>query len=132
MQPSKQTSRHKKLADKLVSLHQNDSPYTKFPAYDFNQLRKGITCEACNSFKISVSVGEKKLVCDECGHQEGVESAVLRCVKEIKFLFKDKRITTNSVHEWCKVIKSERKINRILSQSFNRMGHGKFSYYVND
>jgi hypothetical protein len=128
MLPAKLTSRHKKLADKLVSLHQSKSLYTRLPPYKYEQIKKGNTCAICNSFSLFVS-GEN-LVCDQCGHLEGVESAVMRNVEEIKLLFPDKRITTNCVYEWCRLDKSKKKINRILTKKFKRMGQGRFSYYV--
>lgn len=129
-QPAKLSNWHKKLADKLVSLHHVESPYPRLPPYDFSKLRKGITSKGCNSFKISVCSGEKKLVCGDCGCEEEFETAVLRSVMEIKLLFPDRKITTNCVHEWCGEIGSKKKINRILTKKYKRVGHGKFSYYV--
>ena len=128
MRRSKLNARHRKLADQLVSLHLHESPYTRLPNYDYEQLKKGIVCGECNSF--SISVREKKLMCDSCGCQEEVESAVIRSVAEIIILFPDKRITTNVVLEWCKVVESKKMIGRILKQNFRVMGKKKYSYYV--
>ncbi|TWE02638.1 nuclease-like protein [Neobacillus bataviensis] len=129
-EPSKLTNRITKIADKLISLHQVKSPYsnTKISTYDYQEFLKGFTCSKCRSFLCSVTSG--KLVCADCGQVEGVESAVLRCVGEIKLLFPDKRITTNCVYEWCGVVESKKQINRILIKWFSRIGHGRFSYYV--
>lgn len=82
MTPSKLNGLHKKLADKLISLHIDESPYTTLPQNDYQQLQKGITCEVCHSFLISVK--GNKCVCDQCKHEEEVESAVLRSVGEFK------------------------------------------------
>ena len=128
MVPAKLTNRHFKIAEKLVSLHQIESPYTRLPPYKYNQIKKGFTCAICNSFSLIVS-GDK-LMCNHCGHQEKVEVAVLRNVEEIKLLFPDRRITSNCVHEWCGVVKSKKKISRILTKNYKRIGQGKFSYYV--
>lgn len=129
--PSKLTNRHQILADKLVSLHQTESIFSKVPAYDYGKLRKGMTCETCKSFKVTVPTDERKLVC-EYGHVERLEDAVLRNVKEIKLLFPEKRVTTNIVQEWCGGNVSKKQINRVLTKKFKRVGHGKFSYYVDD
>ncbi|MFK9091209.1 nuclease-related domain-containing protein [Bacillus salipaludis] len=129
--PSKLTNRHRILADKLVSLHQPKSLFSKVPAYDYGKLRKGVTCAVCKSFKVTVPAGERKLVC-ECGYVERLEDEVLRNVKEIKLLFPEKRVTTNIVHEWCGGVVSKKQINRILTKKFSRIGQGKFSYYVDD
>jgi hypothetical protein len=130
MKPSRLNNRHKKLADQLVSLHINESPYTKLPTYEYDQIKKGITCKKCSSF--SMSVRGKIIVCGTYGCEEEVESAVMRSVVEIKLLFPDWKITTNVVHEWCMVVESKKTIRRILTQNFKVMGHGKFSYFVSD
>jgi hypothetical protein len=130
MLPSKLTNRHKNIADKLVSLHQVDSPYTRLPPYDYTQLKKRITCALCNSFSLFVS--GNNLVCDQCGHQEGMESAVLRNVEEIKLLFPEMRVTTNCVYDWCEQVVTKKKINRILTKKYKRLGQGRFSYYVDN
>ncbi len=46
--------KQKILADKLISLHIEDSPYMQRPPYEYDQLKKGITCKQCSSFCISV------------------------------------------------------------------------------
>ncbi|MDN3018409.1 nuclease-related domain-containing protein [Paenibacillus sp. BSR1-1] len=131
-QPSKLSNKHKLLAEKLVSLHQVESTYTVLPTYSFERMRKGLTCEICNSFEVSISVSGGKMSCNDCGSEEEVESAILRCVEEIKLLFPDKKITTNCVFEWCGGAVSKKKINRLLTKKFKRMGQGKYSYYVSE
>ncbi|WP_066063577.1 nuclease-related domain-containing protein [Neobacillus soli] len=126
--PSKLTNRHRKLADKLVSLHQTKSNYTKLPPYKYDGLRKGNTCAVCRSFKVTVPADERKIVC-ACGHVERIEDAILRNVKEIQLLFPEKKITTNCVHEWCGGIVSQKVIKRILKQSFEQKGKKKHTYY---
>ncbi|MFJ7727193.1 nuclease-related domain-containing protein [Neobacillus sp. NPDC097160] len=130
--PSKLTNRHRILADKLVSLHQPKSIFSKVPAYDYESLRKGFTCKGCHSFKIVFAEGGKKIVCQDCGCAEGIDAAILRNVEEIKLLFPDKKIATKLVYEWCGGIVSKKQINRKLTKKFKRVGHGKFSYYVDD
>ncbi|MEH7332758.1 nuclease-related domain-containing protein [Neobacillus drentensis] len=125
--PSKLNGLHKKLADQLISMHLNETPYSRSISYKYEQLRKGILCFLCFSFMHLV--GEKKLVCEKCGCQEDVVSGVLRSVEEIKLLFPDMKITTNLVHEWCGVIKSRKKIRRILMENCNQIGYGRWFYY---
>lgn len=125
--PSKLQHQHKKLADLLISMHQTKSPYTRLPAYEYDQLQKGIACTSCHSF--GVSIEEKKFVCDQCGAAEDVDSAVLRNINEFSLLFPDKRITTNYVHEWCNVVKSKKTIRRILLQNFTSVGSRHQRYF---
>ncbi|MBO0961610.1 NERD domain-containing protein [Neobacillus sp. MM2021_6] len=125
--PSQLNGRHKMLADKLISLHIEKNPYTTLPSYTYGQLRKGMTCEVCDSF--SISVQGKKCVCGDCGHEELMEAAVLRSVREIKLLFPDLKITTSLVHEWCGVVDSERRIRRILGENFKIFGNRRWVFY---
>ncbi|MCM2535789.1 NERD domain-containing protein [Neobacillus pocheonensis] len=127
MTPSKLNRKHKKLADQLVSLHISESPCTGLPTYEYKQLKKGLTCKVCHSF--SMSVQGKKLVCDVCGCEEEVESAFLRSVEEFKLLFPDQKITTNVIHDWCKVIKSKKRISRILGKNFKMKGVRQWAFY---
>lgn len=125
--PSKLNRKQIELAEHLVSLHQIESPYTRLPPYDFDQLRKGNSCRSCTS--LLTSVRGTKLICDVCGEEEKVESAVIRSVAEIKLLFPDKKITTNGIYEWCKVIPSTPIIRRILQKNMKSTGIGQWSYY---
>jgi hypothetical protein len=125
--PSKLNGRHHKLAELLVSLHQTEFPYTGLPKYEYNQLKKGMTCNACHSFAISVN--GRRLLCEECGCEEDLESAVLRSVRELKLLFPDKKITTSDVLDWCQVHVAMARISRILKKNFKAIGYGQWSYY---
>ncbi|MBU8916699.1 NERD domain-containing protein [Bacillus sp. FJAT-29953] len=125
--PLKLNDYHKRLADKLVSLHIKKSPYTQLPPYRYDQLRKGHTCKICNSF--SISVEGKNCICLDCGHEELVRDAVLRCVREIKLLFPRMKITTNIVYEWCGVVESKKRISRILNENYKIIGVGPWAYY---
>lgn len=125
--PSRLNGLHKKLADQLISMHLNETPYSRSISYKYEPLRKGILCFLCFSFMHLV--GEKKLVCEKCGCQEDVVFGVLRSVEEIKLLFPDLKITTNLVHEWCGVIQSRKKIRRILIENYNQIGYGRWFYY---
>lgn len=125
--PSKLNGKHKLLADKLISRHIKESPYKLLPSYDYNQLRKGITCVVCNSF--SISVEGQKCVCKECGHEEVVTTAVIRSVNEFKLLFPEQKITTNVIHEWCKVVKAKKRIRRTLEKNYKKIGVRQWLYY---
>ncbi|KAB2329253.1 NERD domain-containing protein [Cytobacillus depressus] len=126
---SKLSNQHKKLADLLISLHQTESPYTRLPTYNYEHLKKGISCISCYSYEVAV-IAEKKIVCDKCSCVEDVNSAVLRNVEELKTLFPDKKLTTTRVHEWCKVIKSKKTIRRILIQNLRSVGESHLRYFV--
>ncbi|PLS01370.1 nuclease-related domain-containing protein [Neobacillus cucumis] len=124
---SKLNEKHKKLADKILSLHIEESPYKQLPQFTYGPLKKGTTCASCHSF--SVIVRGNKCICEDCGHMELLYFAVLRSVREFQVLFPDSKITTNIIFEWCGVVESKKRIARILEKSFKIKGYGQWSYY---
>ncbi|MFC0026621.1 nuclease-related domain-containing protein [Neobacillus cucumis] len=125
--PQGLSGKHKMLADKLLSLHKEKNPYTTLPPYAYDQLKKGQTCAICDSFALSVR--GNKCVCEDCGHEELVASAVLRSVDELRLLFPDRKITTNLVFEWCVIFEFKKRIARILEKNFKIVGYGQWAYY---
>jgi hypothetical protein len=125
--PSNLNKKHEILADKLISLHIEDSPYKLLPPYEYDLLRKGITCRGCTSFSISIT--GKKYVCMECGHEELFEAAVTRSVNEFKLLFPTRKVTTNVIYDWCNVVKSKKSIRRILDKNFTKAGVHQWTFY---
>ncbi|MBY0121952.1 nuclease-related domain-containing protein [Bacillus sp. S/N-304-OC-R1] len=126
--PSKLNPQHRELADLLMEIHLSKSPFTRLPSYDYSQLQKGITCIACLSFETICN--EKKIVCNSCGYAEDIDFGVLRNVEELKCLFPNNKITTNYVHDWCKIVKSQKTIRRILLQNLESIGAKKHRYFV--
>ncbi|MEH7085470.1 nuclease-related domain-containing protein [Neobacillus drentensis] len=126
--PVKLNKRHYKIAEQLVALHIVESPYPHLPAYHYEQLEKGILCPKC--FSLFSEIHGLILTCGHCGCTEGVESAVLRSVTELSLLFPDQKITTKIVRDWCKIVKSEKTIRRILGKHYKQIGHGKSANYV--
>jgi hypothetical protein len=127
MQSSKLNENHTKLANKLLSLHVEESPFKRNFRYTFEDLKKGILCSSCHSF-ITV-INTKKITCVKCGLEENVKSAVLRNVEEIKLLFPEKKITTNIVYDWCKIVESKKTIRTILNENLTIIGFGRSSTY---
>jgi hypothetical protein len=127
MQSSKLNENHTKLANKLLSLHVEESPFKRNFRYTFEDLKKGIFCSSCHSFITKINT--KKITCVKCGLEENVKSAVLRNVEEIKLLFPEKKITTNNVYEWCKIVESKKTIRTILNENLTIIGFGRSSTY---
>ena len=125
--PSTLNEGHMKLAQKLLSLHQTKNRFAVLPKYEYGELQKGITCLQCKS--LSVAVAGRKCVCWKCGYEEDIEGAVLRNVKEFKFLFPDRKITTQSIFDWCKADLSKKTICRALKKNFTALGNTSDTYY---
>jgi hypothetical protein len=119
-----------KLAGKLLSLHVTKSPFTRKPLYHYEHLDKGMVCLLCGSLKTRVKV-LGRLICHGCGFEEDITAGVLRNLEIFKFLFPDRRITTEAIYEWCKVIESKKTIRRILTDNFQQMGCTRSTYFVN-
>lgn len=125
--PSKLNRKHKLLADKLISLHMGNPPYSQVPDYNYSRLRKGVTCARCNSF--SILCESDRCICQDCGYEELVTSAVMRSVNDFRTLFPDEKITTNIIHEWSNAIVSKRRIRSILGENLNIIGVRQWAYY---
>lgn len=116
-----------KVADFLLSLHNPTSPYERLPSYTCDQLQKGIICPNC--FSNALFVEKNKCICHKCNYLESVTDAVCRNIQEFKFLFPQAKVTTNTIYDWCEIVKSKRTIRRILKSNFNAIGVGQWTYY---
>jgi len=115
------------LAEKLIALHMEDSSYRRMPSYTYEELKKGILCEKCNSLFIST---ERAMIkCNVCGYTESLELAVLRSVKEFKLLFPERKITTKEIYDWCLISGGMRRIKRILDKHYRLIGIHQWAYY---
>ncbi|URM33177.1 NERD domain-containing protein [Cytobacillus firmus] len=125
--PSKLHEGHRKLAQQLLSLHQTKNPYTILPDYHFDRLKKGMYCLDCHSL---LSPVHRTLVCEKCGGREKLEQAILRNIREFKFLFPERKLTTQGIYEWCKADISKRTYSRVLKKNFTARGSTSNTYFV--
>lgn len=117
------------IAQKLMSIHLEKSPYTRVPDYTYDQLKKGILCNSCHSCDLQF-IGHHILECTRCSCREDARAAIIRSVEEFILLFPNKKVTTNAIFEWCEVITSKKVIRKVLSERYTCIGYGKSSYYV--
>ncbi|MCR2821341.1 nuclease-related domain-containing protein [Lederbergia panacisoli] len=122
--PSKLNDHHFKLAEQIVKDHVKVNPYKKLPYFEFKQLKKGVTCKSYCSFM--KNVGDKEMICKVCGYTEGLESAIMRSVGDLRILFPKQKI----VQEWCNLQISKKAVRRILMKYLTVRHHGRYSYYV--
>jgi len=119
--------KHFLMADKLASLHIRNSRYKQIPSYNYDTLRKGITCFKCKSF--SLFIKGSNCICEKCTYKESISMVVLRSVNEFQLLFPQKKITTNIIHDWCQVVKSKKTVHSILSSNFKAKGEKRWMYF---
>ncbi|WP_404356811.1 NERD domain-containing protein [Cytobacillus firmus] len=124
--PSKLNEGHRKLAQQLLSLHQTKSPYTILPYYHFDQLKKGMYCKECQSLLNRIN---KDLVCGECSRHEKIDQAILRSIREFKLLFPERKLTTESIYEWCNADISKRTFSRVLKKNYTMRGSTSNTYF---
>jgi hypothetical protein len=125
--PSKLDESHKKLAQTLLSMHQVKNPFSTMPNYQYEQLEKGMHCRECGS--LNTEIDQYDLVCGKCGTHERIEKAIVRHIEEIKVLFPEKKITTQTVYEWCNGKVSRRTFLRVLKKNYRATGKTKDSYF---
>lgn len=118
---------HQKLTEKLISIHQNDSPYKRIPNYRYEQLEKGIMCKYC--YSISSYIERSLLICSKCRNTEDSNTAILRTVEEYILLFPNRKVTTHELYKWCKGMRSMSTLLRILNDNYILKGNGKASYF---
>ena len=119
-------TRHTKLAEKLLALHQIDDPYKRLPLYSFEGVRKGVCCANCDSFNLSV--GKQIIVCNVCSKKEEVNQAVMRTIWEYRLLFPNNKLTTTVLYKWCSII-SLKTIRRVLCNNFKQTGQNRGIFY---
>jgi hypothetical protein len=122
--PVKLNKRYYDIAQQLVDRNIEESPYERIFPYTYDQLKKGVTCPNCRRFF------KEELKCNNCGYTEGVETAVMRNVKEFILLFPERKVTTNDIYDWCGGIKSKKVIRRVLAKNFKLVGHRTSSHFV--
>jgi predicted RNA-binding Zn-ribbon protein involved in translation (DUF1610 family) len=118
---------HKKLAQKLISLHKTKNPYTILPNYNYDQLQKGVYCKSCKSFFLSLK--NNHFVCENCGEYEKINQTILRNLEEFRLLFPERKITTKSLHDWCNVGLNKRTFSRVLKKTCTAYGKTSDTYY---
>ncbi|WP_423407453.1 nuclease-related domain-containing protein [Heyndrickxia sp. MSNUG] len=126
-QKSTLNNQHARLSEKLLSNHLTKSPFSKVPEYDYNELRKGVFCESCGT--VMKEYRPVIVTCQKCGKHENTKDALLRSIEEYKILNPTKKISTNTIYEWCGGLFPKKIINLILKGNFIVSGYGQWSYY---
>src|SRR5690625_2703074 len=126
--PSRLTDKHHNLAKQLIHRHITTSRHERLPDYHYDDLKKGILCNACGGFMITLSIF--KLNCNNCGYGEYMDSGIMRTVSEFHKLFPNRKITTSAINNWCNNVCSKKSIRNVLMKNMNFVQNGKYSYYT--
>ncbi len=117
-----------KIAKHLLKLHLDKNPNTRLPQYNYDELRKGVSCKSCNAMYERFS--KSFFLCSSCGVQEEYEPAISRSVYDYELLFPDKKITMNTMHDWCGQVVSKKTIQKYLTKEYHLVSSGRSSYYI--
>ncbi|MFD2658258.1 nuclease-related domain-containing protein [Gracilibacillus thailandensis] len=121
------TSQEKEASENLKANHIENSPFNQFPAYQYDQLEKGIPCYHCGNM---ATIPKKQGVeCRLCGHFEKGSEAIMRICREYQFLFPERKITSTSIYNWGGRMISRRRIFRILQQYYEKKGEHRCHYF---
>jgi hypothetical protein len=126
-QKSALNNHHARLSEKLLSFHITKSPFSKLPKYDYSQLQKGVFCQSCGT--VYEEYRPIMLTCKKCGTHEITKNSLLRSIGEFQILFPSKKISTNTIYEWCGGVFPKLTIRMILKENFIVSGYGQWSYY---
>ncbi|MEH7224144.1 nuclease-related domain-containing protein [Bacillus sp. JJ1566] len=129
-QSSNLIGKHHTLANKLLASHIKYSPYTLLPEYSFDGLEKGVMCARCECIDMSDTGRTTTIICKNCGFVEDKEVAILRSIEEFILLFPDMKVTSGTIFEWCKIIRSKALILRILQKYYQPCSSKKGTYYI--
>jgi len=126
-QQSSLNNQHDRLSEKLLASHIAKSPFSKVPRYDYNDLRKGVFCQTCGT--VIEEYRPVILTCKKCGKHVNTKDSLLRSIEEYQDLYPTRKISTNTIYEWCGGIFPKKTIRLVLQDNFIVSGYGKWSYY---
>src|SRR5699024_10029461 len=123
--------RHKKIFERLNSLRLETSAYEKKIVYEYEDLKKCVTCVKCDGEMSRRNAGDRKFIyCNMCGVREKLYDAILRNVAELEYLFPDKELTLTLVLEWVGGNITREFLTKILSMRYELIKKGRSSYYI--
>ncbi|WP_414838593.1 NERD domain-containing protein [Carnobacterium sp. TMP28] len=91
------------------------------PNYQFSDLKKGMRCEKCGGFELSIY--RQTYQCDNCSYKNTVNSVVLANILEYKQLFPTHKLSTHIVYSWCNEMVSKKRIRRVLNALSKNESH---------
>jgi hypothetical protein len=121
------TNKHRAFADRLVSMHMTESPFKRLPEYSYGELRKGVVCRGCGSWKMIIKW--TNCICMQCNKVVDFEETVLRSIQEFTLLFPSRKLTTKEIYDWCGGIASLKTFSRVLEKNFNKVGNRRWTYF---
>ncbi len=124
---AKITSQEKQASENIKVNHIENPPFKQFPAYQYDELEKGIPCYRCG--EMSTYPIKQGIECRLCGHMEKGNEAIMRICKEYQFLFPERKLTSTSIFHWGGKMVSRRRVFRVLQQYYEKKGEHRCHYF---
>lgn len=102
-----------KLAQKLVQAHQINFRNQTIN-YTFSKLKKGVNCPKCMQFMIRKT--NRTVICTNCQLTLINEKALTFNYQQLKYLFPNQTINTQTINQWCDGLFSNYTIRRVMNQ----------------
>lgn len=128
--PCHLNSTHERLKSLFVANQKMISAYERSLSYEYELLKKGVICGACDG--VMGVFRSYYLKCLQCAQVEKLESAVRRNVDDFYTLFPGNRITVSAIYGWLGGAISKFRIRKILSTYCHPVKLGSQSYYLYD
>ena len=129
--PCRIGERHEKIFERLNSLRLETSAYEKKIMYEYDDLKKCITCEKCDGEMVRRNAGDRMFIyCNMCGGQKKIYDAILRNVADLEYLFPEKKLTLTLVLEWIGGCITRKFLTKILLSRYELIKKGRSSYYI--
>lgn len=120
--------KNENLPELFSAHHIKKNPQDYAPQYEYKELRKGVLCLGCSA-KVKAWT-RYRLICNQCGKMESIDSAVLRSALEYALLFPDKRLIPRDFHDWLEGIISVKRTLRILHKYLHPVGKHRALYFI--
>ncbi|GEK91340.1 nuclease-related domain-containing protein [Alkalibacterium kapii] len=109
----KASKKMKRLIDKLL-LETNSGVNYRDPSlkYTYKELKKGLICNKCCSFNLSLSQRQAK--CLDCGKKNSITQLLTDHIDEITLLFPEMKVSTPLMYDWIDGKLNKRRVGKIL------------------
>lgn len=116
------------LAKRLLEEHRSEVSFQKqLPTYDYEDLKKGLTCRRCGSFEIEMT--QRSSRCMKCTQVFSIDEAVLTQINAYKLLFPDSKLTVKRMYDWCGERVSRNRIRRLLVKHYKKSSLSTGTHY---
>lgn len=127
--PSERHKRHHQFVQSLKNRHVKTSAFESNILYDYQDLKKGITCEKCHGIMEMYNNGQL-MHCATCKNIDYANQSILKSINDFRTLFPEQKLTVKQISSWLGSDISDFRIRTVPSNNFKTEGKGKNTHYV--